>query len=193
MTDSYDSEITRLLSSLKSDGAGPHTITNRLLEAVYDELRGMAGGFLRGERPDHTLRPTALVHEAYEKLVDQTRVEWQGRAHFLGVAAQSMRRILVDHARRRGAAKRGGDWQRMPMEALDGVANASSVDILDLDDALARFAAEDPRAARVVELRFFGGMTGREIAHVLEVSPRTIDEDWAVAKMWLSRALGPDA
>lgn len=145
---------------------------------------------MRNERADHTLQPTALVHEAYVKLADGTRVAWKGRAHFFGVAARAMRQILVDHARRHLAAKRGGVRHRVTLTGCEPVDPHDAVEILELDELLERFSALDSRAARVVELRVFGGLSVPEAAHLLGVSPRTVDGDWAVARMWLSRELG---
>ncbi|MEZ5066069.1 MAG: sigma-70 family RNA polymerase sigma factor [bacterium] len=176
-------DLTPLLTGADAPGA-----TDRLLESVYPELRRVAAGFLRHERPDHTLQPTALVHEAYLRLVDQTRVPWQGRAHFRAVAAQAMRRVLVDHARRRGADKRGGDRRRVTLSDL-AQTGGPPIDVLDLERALAAFAREHERGARVVEMKVFAGMTGEEIACVLGISARTVKSDWAIAKLWLARRL----
>jgi RNA polymerase sigma factor (TIGR02999 family) len=184
------SEVSRLLLECNARGAGAADASRRLFELVYDELRRLAGGLMRHERADHTLQPTALVHEAFMRLADATGIEWQGRAHFMGVAARAMRQILVDHARRRAAEKRGGGLQRVTLTGQEPVAPHDAVEILELDELLERFAALDPRAARVVELRVFGGLTVQGAAHLLEVSPRTVDGDWAVARMWLSRELG---
>jgi RNA polymerase sigma factor (TIGR02999 family) len=144
---------------------------------------------MRRERPNHTLQPTALVGEAFLRLVDQTRIDWQDRAHFLGIAARVMRQVLVDHARERGAAKRGGDVQRVTLDDYAGQENPAPLDVLILNDALDRLAAIDPRGARVVELRVFGGLTVEEVAALLDVSKRTVDNDWSVARMWLAREL----
>ncbi len=160
---------------------------------VYDELRQLAERALRRERPDHTLSTTALVHEAYLRLVDQTRVQWQHRGQFLGVAAQMMRRILVDHARRRATVKRGGLQPEVRLSAIgDGASAAASeptVDVPALDDALNRLAAFDPQQARIVELRFFGGLTLDETAQVCDISVATVKRDWTLAKAWLYREL----
>jgi RNA polymerase sigma factor (TIGR02999 family) len=184
------SEVTRLLIECNARGAGAADASRRLFELVYDELRRLAGGLMRHERADHTLQPTALVHEAFMKLAGATPVEWQGRAHFMGIAARAMRQILVDHARRHAAEKRGGARQRVTLTGHEPVEPHDAMEILELHDLLERFAALDPRAARVVELRVFGGLSVREAAHLLDVSPRTVDGDWAVARMWLSRELG---
>jgi len=182
-------EITRLLTELGSDLDGSPEARNRLFVILYGELRRMAGGLMRAERNDHTLQPTALVNEAYLRLVNDPKAHWQNRAHFFGVAASAMRRILVDHARRRAAAKRGGEWKRVPMEEALDEAGVSEVEILDLDQALTRLAAMDDRAARVVELRVFAGLEVKEIGLLLGVSERTVHNDWRVAKMWLSSEL----
>ena len=156
---------------------------------VYEELRRLAQHYLGGERPDHTLQATALVHEAYIKLVDQSRVTWQNRAHFCGVAAQLMRRILMHHARAHQAAKRGGGLQKLYLDETRELAQERAPDLVALDDALKSFAGAYPRESEVVELRFFGGMEAREIAEVLKVSEKTVARDWSFAKVWLCREL----
>ena len=180
--------ITDLLLGLR-DG-GQHA-RDRLFDIVYDELRGIAHNALQRERPEHTLGTTDLVHEAYLKLVDQTRVAWHDRSHFFAVAARAMRRILVDYARRHGAAKRGGERRRVPL--LD---DSLSVDeradlLMELDDALNRLETLSPRLARVVECRFFAGLSEEETAHALGVTDRTVRRDWVKARGWLYRELGP--
>ncbi len=164
-------------------------LAGQLMPLVYDELRVLADRFLKGERKGHTLQPTALVHEAFLRLVDQTRVNWQGRTHFLAVGASMMRRVLIDHARSRGRAKRGRDWQRLPLE--DNVLGRSSgeVDLLDIDAALDALAAIDPEQACIVELRFFGGLSVEEVAGLLGVSKRKAEGDWTHAKAWLRKRL----
>jgi RNA polymerase sigma factor (TIGR02999 family) len=144
---------------------------------------------MRRERREHTLQPTALVHEAYLRLVDQTRVAWEDRGHFFGIAARVMRQVLVDHARRRRAARRGGDALRITLAPDAGLGPGPATDVLELHELLDALAALDPRGARVVELRVFGGLTTAETAELLGVSKRTVDDDWAVAKMWLGRRL----
>jgi len=151
-------------------------------------LRGLAYAYLRRERADHSLAPTALVHEAYLKLINQRQVRWQNRAHFFAIAAHVMRRILVDHARTRGAAKRDGG-QRVLLEDVQAVIDPPEVDVLDLDAALDRLSSLDPRQSELVELRFFGGLTVDEAAAVLGVAPATVDRDWALARAWLFREL----
>ena len=151
-------------------------------------MRGLAYAYLRRERADHSLAPTALVHEAYLKLINQRQVRWQNRAHFFAIAAHVMRRILVDHARTRGAAKRDGG-QRVLLEDVQAVIDPPEVDVLDLDAALDRLSSLDPRQSELVELRFFGGLTVDEAAAVLGVAPATVDRDWALARAWLFREL----
>ena len=167
---------------------GDEAARSVLLDAVYGELRRLARGYLQRERPDHSLPPTALVHEAYLKLVDQRRVQWQNRTQFFAIAAHLMRRILVDHARARHALKRGAA-DRVPLEDRDAGFEPLTVDIVALDLALERLSGTYPRQSQLVELRFFGGLTVEEIATVLDVSPITVKRDWAVAKAWLYREL----
>ena len=175
-------EITDLLIELSD---GKTIIIDDLLPLVYDELKKLAAQFLRRERIDHTLQPTALVHEAYLKLIDQTRVNWQNRAHFFGVAAQLMRRILVDHARANHAQKRGAEFQKLVIDENIDKAIEIGGEILALDDALNEFAKIDPQKARLVELRYFGGLTFEETAEVLGISVITAKRHWRVAKAWL--------
>lgn len=180
-------DITALLHAASS---GQPQAMERLFAAVYDRLRGLARRHLRDERPDHTLGPTGLVHEAFLKLVDTRAVAWEGQAHFFRVAAQAMRRILVDHARRRNAAKRErGREVSLPPE-LPAADPTAFDEILAVDDALRRLSLEDERAARLVELRYFGGMSVDECARVLDVSPATAKREWAFARGWLKQALG---
>jgi RNA polymerase sigma-70 factor, ECF subfamily len=185
-------DITRLLREWQGGNA---QALERLVPLVYDELHTLASRYLSRERRDHTLQTTALVHEAYLKLAGQREVDWQSRAHFFGIAAQMMRRILVDHARRVGRAKRGGDAVHLSLEDNDAP-SSSAVDPVDayaLDRALARLESLDPRQGRVVELRFFGGLTIAETAEVMSLSSITINREWAVAKAWLYRELSGDA
>jgi RNA polymerase sigma factor (TIGR02999 family) len=156
---------------------------------VYEELHSLASRYLRHERQDLTLQPTALVHEAYLRLVDQHDVRWQNRAHFFGVAAQAMRRILVDNARAYQAAKRGGGRGKVPLNEITIAAPQQSVDLMQLDEALTRLAAVDHQQARVVELRFFGGLTVEETAEVLGTSPTTVKREWRLARAWLHREM----
>ncbi len=166
--------------------------TDELVPLVYDELRRLARGFLSRERPDHTLQPTALVHEAYLRLADQSRVDWAGRTHVCAIGAKMMRRLLIDHARARGRRKRGGDVQKVTL--LEGLTpgrrdELDLDELLTLDDALEELAAESPRQAMIVEQRFFGGLTVEEVAERLSVSKRTVEADWAAARAWLRRRL----
>jgi len=170
--------------------AGETGAAERLLPVVYEELRALAGHYFKKQRSDHTLQPTALVHEAYLKLIGQERPEWQSRAHFLAVAATAMRQILANHARDRKAVKRGGsDRHRITLDRALAAVESDVVDVIDLDDSLCRLAAFSERQARVVELRAFGGLTIEEAAHVLGVGQTTIKSDWQFAKAWLKREL----
>lgn len=189
MTSSSDS-VTALLGEVRR---GKRDALDRLVPVVHDELRRIAAGYLRRERPDHTLQPTALVNEAYLRLVDQRDLGWEDKAHFLGVAAHLMRLVLVDHARARRAGKRGGGAGRVPLEEVVVVAMERDVDLLALDEALASLEAMDPRLARVVELRYFGGLTTRETAEVLGLSSSTVEREWATARSWLKRELTREA
>ena len=182
-------EITALLADLSG---GNRDVVDAILPRVYDELQALARGQLRGERPDHTLNTTALVHEAYLKLVRQDRVTWQNRAHFFAIAATAMRRILINYAHKRNAEKRGGGEALATFE--DGMAPraTNAEELIALDDALARLAEHSERQSRVVEYRFFGGLTHEEIAEVLGVSVPTVGRDWRFARAWLSRELADD-
>ncbi|MCB9853739.1 MAG: RNA polymerase subunit sigma-70 [Phycisphaerales bacterium] len=171
----------------------PSQATPALFELVYQELRRLAADYLRRERPDHTLQPTALVHEAYVRLSELDRIEWRDRTHFYAAAAGAIRRVLVDHARGHNAAKRGGGWRRITLTGLGGGIGERDINILALDEALGRLAVLDARKARVVELRYFAGMTIEETARSLGVGSTTVDDDWAFAKSWLRRELGDDA
>jgi RNA polymerase sigma factor (TIGR02999 family) len=183
MVEAPPNAVTRLLIEWSN---GDEEALKRLMPLVYDELRRVASRQLRHERRDHTLQPTALVHEAYLKLIDQRRVRWQNRAHFFGVASRLIRRIVVDHARRRHAAKRGGGMQTVwPAAAQPGVEH--NVDLLALDAALGRLDGLDPQQARVVELRFFGGLNVEDTAEVLGISTATVKRYWRTAKAWLYR------
>jgi RNA polymerase sigma factor (TIGR02999 family) len=179
-------DVTQILHAVSG---GDKDAPARLLPLVYAELRRLAGHYLRQERPDHTLQPTALVHEAYLKLIDQSRVDWQNRAHFIGIAAQSMRRILVDHARSHRASKRGGFQQKLALDDAVDYSQPRDIDLVALDDALNLLAEFDQRQSRIVELRFFGGLTIEETAEALGVSPATVKVDWSMAKAWLRREI----
>jgi RNA polymerase sigma-70 factor (ECF subfamily) len=176
-------EVTLLLARA---GQGDADATARLLELVYAELRDLAGGYARGQRAGHTLQPTALVHEAFLKLVHGGEPAFGDRAHFLAVAATAMRQILTDHARARAAQKRGGAWEKVSLSDLRISAEEDEIDLLALDDALAKLAAFDPRKHRVVELRFFGGLTVEEVARVLDLSTTTVESEWRAARAWLA-------
>lgn len=182
-------DITQILLDLAAGEGDSAVVSERLYGAVYEELRVLAQRLMRGERVSHTLQPTALVHEAYLKLVDGARSGWDSRAHFFGTAARAMRQVLVDHARKHRASKRGGELQRVTLdEALAGPGQLD-FEILALNEALEKLARHDERMARVIELRIFAGMSAKETAHILGVSKRTVDEDWRMARMWLAREL----
>jgi RNA polymerase sigma factor (TIGR02999 family) len=183
-------DVTALLGEWSR---GDRTALNQLLPLVYAELRQVASRHLRRERADHSLQPTALVHEVYLRLVDQRQGDWENRAHFFGVAAQVMRRILVDHARRHGASKRGSGVRCVAIDEAKDVAAANQIPILALDHALDGLEKVDAELARIVELRAFGGLTIDEAAQVLGVSPSTAKRDWRTAKAWLNRELGSGA
>jgi len=182
-------EATRLLLMLREEGSVNQHATERLAELLYPELHQIAARLMRRERDGHTLQPTAVVHEAFLRLVDQGTIDWQDRAHFLGIAARVMRRILVEHARRHGAAKRGGGGDRVTLDEELLPRQDPSFGLVALDEILTRFAAIDPRGADVAELRIFGGLTVREIALQLGVSTRTVNNDWTLARAWLARQL----
>lgn len=189
MTESPPREITRLLLAWRS---GDSTALNRLMPLVYQELRRLAHYFMSRERPGHLLQTTALVNEAYLRLVDSSRVKWESRAHFLAVAGQLMRRVLVDAARERRSRKRGGDWIQVSLAGAVLISRQRSADLVALDDALDALAAVDKRKSEIVVMRFFGGLSVEEAAAVLEVSPDTIMRDWQLAKVWLYRELSRD-
>ncbi|CAN5530205.1 sigma-70 family RNA polymerase sigma factor [soil metagenome] len=179
-------DVTRILiDSSKGDPEAPA----RLMPFVYEELRQLVQPYLERERADHTLQATGLVHEAYLRLVDQSTTTWQNRAHFFGVAAQIMRRILVDYARSHRAEKRGGGWDKLAFDEALAPAAERSIDLIALDDALKDLLALDPRQSQIVELRFFGGLTNEEIAEVLDVSATTVKREWRMAKAWLRREI----
>ncbi len=175
-------DLTRLLLDWQSED---RSVREELMARVYEDLHQRAAQCLRRERRGHTLQPTALVNEAYLRLIDQKRAGWRNRAQFFGVAAQAMRRILVDHARRRCAGKRGGGVSVLPLDEADGSLYQSDSDLVALDDALEALAEFAPRPSRVVELRFFGGLTIDETAEALGISPATVKTDWRQAKAWL--------
>ena len=174
--------VTELLVKLSE---GRRDVVDELLPIIYDELKRIAANYLRRERPDHTLQPTALVNEAYMKMIDITQVSWQNKAHFLGVAANQMRRILVDHARQHNAQKRGGEFHILTLNEEIDASDEQRSDLIALDDALTELARMDETKARIVELRYFGGLTMEEVAEVLDVSVITVKRHWKMAKAWL--------
>ncbi len=182
MIASSSKEITQLLVKWSN---GHQEALEKLMPLVYEELRRLAAHYLRHERPDHTLQPTALVHEAYLRLVDQTQVRFQNRAHFFGIASNLMRQILVNHALAHRAAKRGGTAFKLTLDEAVGVPEERGLDLVALDEALTRLATLDSQQSRIVELCFFGGLTIEEAAEVLRVSPATVKRDWTMAKAWL--------
>ena len=182
-------DLTRLLGAIRE---GDRTALEQLIPVVYDELRELAAHYIRRERPDHTLQPTALVHEAYMRLaghVEQYGADWRDRAHFFGVAARVMRQVLVDHARAHQAVKRGAGHTRVTLSEELRIAEEETVDLLALDVALTRLASLDTEQARLVELRFFAGLTVEETAEVVGRSPTTVKREWRVARAWLHREL----
>lgn len=181
--------VTQLLINW---GNGDKEALDRLLPLVYDELRRQAARYLRRERVGHTLQTTALIHEAYLRLIDQRNVHWQNRAHFFGLAAQLMRRILVDHARTKKRDKRGGSDIRVSLTGAQVLAKDQEVDVVALDEALDRLAQLDEQQSRIVELRFFSGLTVEETAAALSISPATVKRDWSMAKAWLHRELSSE-
>lgn len=169
---------------------GDQTALEKLMPLVHSELRRLAGNYLRRERAGHTLQPTALVNEAYLRLVDQRKAKWQNRAQFYGIAAQLMRRILVDHARQHNAAKRGGsDQQRLSITSAHGLSDKPDLDLLALHEALEELAVVDPQQSRIVELKFFGGLSIEETAEVMNLGHATVERDWKMARAWLRRKL----
>jgi RNA polymerase sigma factor (TIGR02999 family) len=187
-----EKEVTQLLVAW---GNGDQAALEQLTPLIYSELHQMAHRHLGRERRGHTLQTTALVHEAYLRLIDQNEVRWQNRAHFFAIAAQMMRRILVDYARARNVAKRGGGARQVSLDEALEVSDERAADVIALDEALAALAELDPRKSRIIELRFFGGLSIEETAEVLGVSPGTVMRDWTFAKAWLQREInreGPD-
>jgi RNA polymerase sigma factor (TIGR02999 family) len=179
----------RVTDLLVEWGHGNEAAHGEMLPLVYAELRRLAARYMASERGDHTLQPTALVHEAYLRLVDQRRVDWRNRAQFVGVAAMIMRRILVNHARDRAAEKRGGGVERVSLTVAEDTFGRSELDLVSLHEAIEGLTALDPRAARIVELKFFGGLTTKEIGEVLQLSPATVERDWSFARAWPYDAL----
>jgi RNA polymerase sigma-70 factor (ECF subfamily) len=188
--DSSSDDITELLAQLR--GGSPDAEA-KLIPLIYQQLHGLAAHYLRGERPDHTLQPTALVNEAYVRLAVQRPAHWHDRAHFFGVAARLMRQILVDNARIRHAEKHGASFRAVPLEEFSAVGQERPRDIIALDDALKSLAKIDPRQSRIVELIFFGGLSLEETAEVLHISSSTVKRDWRVARAWLHGELSKEA
>jgi RNA polymerase sigma factor (TIGR02999 family) len=182
-------QVTKLL---KDWSAGDESVPDKLMPLVYDELRRLAHQYMRREKPGHTLQTSALVNEAYVRLVDQGEIQWEGRAHFFGIAARLMRQILVDQARRRNFTKRGGGVIHVSLNEATTVAQEQSARVVALDDALNNLEKVDPRKSRIVELRFFGGMSIEETAEALKVSPGTVMRDWTFARAWLRNEISVD-
>lgn len=182
MTEPAHEDVTQLLLQVSD---GNRAAVDQLLPLIYKELRRQAGAYLRRERVGHTLQPTALVHEAYLRLVDQTRVEWRNRAHFLGVAANLMRRILIDHARSHQAEKRGGEYAKISLDEMPIAIEERSSELIAVDEALEALAKLDPVMSRIVELRYFGGLSIEETAAVMDTSVATVNRQWRMAKAWL--------
>lgn len=180
-------DVTQLLLDWNEGKTGA---VDDLMPLVYDELRRLARLYLRRERPDHTLEPSALVHEAFFKLIDQRRVQWRNRAHFLGISAHLMRRVLVKHARSHHALKRGGHAAQVTLDESMLSGTMRAVDVLALEDALVRLRERDDRQVQIVELRFYAGLTADETAEVLSISPSTVHREWRMARAWLGRELG---
>jgi len=183
-------DATRLLGRVRG---GDKFAADQLIELMYDELREVAAAQLRQESPGHTLQPTSLVHEAFIKLIDQERVDWRGRTHFLAIGAQAMRRILVDHARRKKRRKRGRGLKRATFDELLTISRHSPDDVIAVHEALIDLQEVNPRHATIVELRFFGGMTAAEVSEHLGVSKSTVDREWRVARAWLRKEVSEDA
>jgi RNA polymerase sigma factor (TIGR02999 family) len=183
-----EQDVTLLLASI--DGANAERVYGRLMPIIYDELRRLAAGFMERERADHTLQPTALVNEAFLRLVRQREASWESRGHFFALAATAMRRILVDHARARGRVRRGGDRKRTLLESDVTAAAADDVDLLALDDAMSKLARLDPRKVRIVELRYFVGLDVEQTAAASGLSPATVKREWRTARAWLKKELG---
>lgn len=189
MTQQHPEQTTELLSAISG---GDREAADRLMSLLYDEFRRLAARYLHRERADITLQPTALVHEAFLRLVNQEDVDWQGRSHFFAIGAQAMRRILVDHARRKQSEKHGGGRHRIELDDQMTISKKRDEDLLAIDDALDVLSQIDPRQAKIVELRFFGGLTVAEVAEVLGVSKRTVESEWTMVRAWLRRELSGD-
>ena len=184
MTLQPHTQVTQLLQKWHE---GNQEALEALMPLVYNELKRLAGSYLRRERPDHTLQSAALVNEAYLRLVDQTQTQWQNKAHFYGIAAQMMRRVLADHARSHNAAKRGAGMPELELNESVAQAQSRSVDVMDLEEALQKLEKLDPQQGKIVELRFFSGLSIEDTANVLGISPATVKRDWAAARAWLFR------
>lgn len=184
-------DVTRTLLEMRDQP--PAAVAARLMPLVYDELHALARRYLRAERANHTLQPTALLHEAFLRLVDQSRVDWKGRTHFYAVGAEAMHRILVDHARSRGRLKRGRGWERVVLEDMVASAGMEEIDCIALHEALEKLERLDPEQAHVIRLRFFAGLTVEQVADLLGVSKRKVEGDWTHAKAWLRAELGSEA
>jgi RNA polymerase sigma factor (TIGR02999 family) len=193
MDSSAQEEVTRILSDLRDERLDRVQAINQLFDAAYPELERLACGAIRGDRAGQSMSAPELVNETYLRLIGDARVHWKGRAHFFGVAATAMRRILVEQARQNAAAKRGGGWRQVTLDDRISERGGSLLEILELDSALLRLRAVDPRGERVVELRVFAGMEVGEIAHVIQVSERTVHNDWRTARIWLARELSRGA
>jgi RNA polymerase sigma-70 factor (ECF subfamily) len=189
MSDEPAERTTAVTDWLLELGRGDKRGLDEMLPVVYDELHRLAVQYLSREDPGHTLQPTALVHEAYLRLVDQRRVDWRNRAQFLGVAAGMMRRILVSHARQRVARKRGAGAQQVSLSLVESPSGRPAVELIEVEQALEQLATLDPRKAQVVELKFFGGLTSKEIGEVLQISDATVEREWAFARAWLYNAI----
>ena len=179
-------EITELLQAVRK---GDSAAASRLVPLVYAQLRRLAASYLRRERPDHTLQPTALVHDALLRLLGTQEIDWQDRAHFFAITANSMRRILIDHARAHRAQRRSGVWKKLSLECAGVIQEGQSPQLILLDGALSRLQEWDPRQGKIVELRFFGGLTEEEVSEVLGISVRTVKRDWKMARAWLHREM----
>lgn len=186
MTDERRHEATQLVAAMN---AGDQSARDALLPLLYADLRAQAMAYFRSQRANHTLQPTALVHEAFIRILGDEKIAWEGRSHFLAVGAKAMRNVLADHARRRRTEKRGGAWERVTLTGLGSDGGDRRIDALDLDEAIDALATLNERQARIVELRFYGGLTVEEVALVLEVSTRTIELDWRMARAWLRNRL----
>lgn len=185
-----DANLTQLL---RATASGDRSQLDALMSAIYQDLHRLARKHMKVERDDHTLQPTALVHEAYMRLINQHSTDWKDRVHFFAIASRIIRRILVDHARERGAAKRGGDVRRIPLDGINPVAEVAGVDLLALDEALHELGEIDSQQAKIVELRYFSGLTVEEVAELLGIGKRTVDREWQCAKAWLFCRLSDSA